>query len=262
MIKQYLEDHYNCDRLYNSYLINTDNLDQALIQIKQFINTKLLTNGILENHADYMLVSKIDNKTKNISIDQVRGIQDFVFKTSVLSGKKIVIIYAADQMNLNAANACLKILEDTPANSYIFLLTDNVSTIIPTIISRCSRINHYFALTQENVIDPAFLIPLINKTEITHKYKFITEFSSKDRNLWQKFSSTLQELMVKFCKKSTNIQCTISDQEHSVWLQFKSQSPQYLYKKYDKICQIINDTNEFDLDIRASCILLMDQFKS
>lgn len=261
MIKQHLENHYNIGRLNNCYLINTDSIDEGLIQLNEFISKNLL-NSKVENHPDYMYVQKIDNKTKNISVDQIRLMQKFLYKTSVITGKKMAVIYAADQMNLNAANSCLKILEDTPANTYIFLITNNAASVIPTIRSRCTKINHHYNLLPDKQIDDRFLKPLNKKTNIAKKLEFISEFGHKDRDLWMQFSVSMEELIVKFCKKVAGLDVDLSELELSVLAQFKSNSPYYLQLKYDQIKKITDDTNLFDLDLRSSCLLLIDKFKS
>ena len=40
-------------------------------------------------------------------------------------------------MNINTVNSCLKLLEDTSKDTYIFLITTNIAAILPTIRSRC-----------------------------------------------------------------------------------------------------------------------------
>ncbi|GAB4168106.1 MAG: DNA polymerase III subunit delta' [Rickettsiaceae bacterium] len=262
MIRQYLENHYNIGRLHNSYLINTDDLDKGFSELKDFISTKILNGDPVENSADYICVQKLDSKTKGISVDQIREMQKFLYKTSVITGKKLAVIYAADQMNLNAANCCLKVLEDTPPNTHLFLLTDKAASILPTIRSRCAKVNHHYHLTKEAFTNPQFLSPLLKRTTVSEKLKFIADFGSKDRDLWQEFAIAAQELIAKFCKKSISLSCNLSEQENEIFLQFKSHSPQYLQVKYDQVREIVDNTNIFDLDLRASCILLIDKFRN
>ena len=261
MIKQHLQNHYNIGKLSNCYLINTDSVDDAFVELKDFISSNLL-NSKVESHPDYMYVRKIDNKTKNISVDQIRLMQKFLYKTSVITGKKVAVIYAADQMNINAANSCLKILEDTPDNTYIFLVTNNAASVIPTIRSRCAKINYHYNLLPGKETDVKFLKPLNKKVSITEKLQFIAQFGYKDRDLWMQFSVSMEELMAKFCKKIAGLNVDLSELELSILAQFRSNSPYYLQMKYDQIRKITDDTNLFDLDLRSSCLLLIDKFRS
>ena len=106
MIKQYLEEHYNINKLHNSYLVNIDAIDLALEEVQSFIKDKILTKGELVLNPDYRYVQKIDSTSKNISVEQIRQLQNFLYKTSVISGQKVALIYAADKMNINAAIRC------------------------------------------------------------------------------------------------------------------------------------------------------------
>lgn len=76
-----------------------------------------------------------------IKIDQIRELQkDLQFRP--FEGKKrVFIIDEADRMGLPAANSLLKTLEEPPRDSIIILITSNFHSILPTIISRCQRLN-------------------------------------------------------------------------------------------------------------------------
>lgn len=75
-----------------------------------------------------------------IRIERVREIQNSL-KYRVERGKKVVIIDSADRMMTAASNAFLKTLEEPPADSVIILVTSRSSDLLPTIISRCQRMN-------------------------------------------------------------------------------------------------------------------------
>lgn len=79
-------------------------------------------------------------KSAYIRVDDVRKVHDFLTKTSYNDNWRIVIIDSADDMNKNAANALLKILEEPPARTVILLISHNVGTLLPTIRSRCAKL--------------------------------------------------------------------------------------------------------------------------
>ena len=88
-------------------------------------------------HPDVLWVKPEKNVIK---IDQIREIGDFVYKTSQKSVKKVVAIEGAYLMNANSSNALLKVLEESPDNTHLLLDTINLSSLIPTIRSRCQSL--------------------------------------------------------------------------------------------------------------------------
>jgi len=87
---------------------------------------------IIDNSAE-------DSTSKNISIESIRDLKRFFELSShKVDGNKVILIHNTESLTLNAANALLKLLEEPPENSYIILTTHNVSSLLPTIVSRCS----------------------------------------------------------------------------------------------------------------------------
>ncbi|MDE0178461.1 MAG: hypothetical protein OXP36_07660 [Gammaproteobacteria bacterium] len=75
-----------------------------------------------------------------IKVDAIREIVDFLVQTPQAAGRKIAVIEDADRMNLNAANALLKSLEEPPRESFIALSTSAPEQLLPTVRSRCQEI--------------------------------------------------------------------------------------------------------------------------
>tara|TARA_B100001057_G_scaffold447516_1_gene487071 strand:- start:1352 stop:2335 length:984 start_codon:yes stop_codon:yes gene_type:complete len=98
------------------------------------------------SHPNIKLVEKeLDKKTKkinnNITIEQIRNLKKFNSSSSSLQDlDKIIIIDSADDLNLNSANSFLKTLEEPNNNSFIFLISHQISLLLPTIRSRCQKI--------------------------------------------------------------------------------------------------------------------------
>ncbi len=78
---------------------------------------------------------------KPIKIDQVRALSEFIYSTAQQGGYRVVIIDPADSMNLNAANALLKMLEEPGKDTVLLLLTSRLGHMLPTIKSRCQRVD-------------------------------------------------------------------------------------------------------------------------
>ena len=83
----------------------------------------------------------VDEKTGKlktvIPVDTVRELRRFFSLSAGGNGRRVVIVDCIDEMNANAANALLKVLEEPPQNAVLLLVTHQPSRILPTIRSRC-----------------------------------------------------------------------------------------------------------------------------
>lgn len=74
---------------------------------------------------------------RNITIDQIRRMQQRLVTRPTLGSRRAVIIDPADDMEKNAVNALLKSLEEPPAGTYFLLVAHRPGRLLPTIRSRC-----------------------------------------------------------------------------------------------------------------------------
>lgn len=77
---------------------------------------------------------------RQITVDQVRALADFVNLSSHRSGFKVVLIAPADALNIHAANALLKTLEEPPPATVFLLVSHRSQRLLPTIVSRCEQV--------------------------------------------------------------------------------------------------------------------------
>jgi DNA polymerase-3 subunit delta' len=75
-----------------------------------------------------------------IRIDQIRGLIESSQTRPQLARCKVLIISPAEEMNVNASNSLLKLLEEPPPDSFLLLVTHRPTRLAPTIRSRCSRL--------------------------------------------------------------------------------------------------------------------------
>lgn len=75
--------------------------------------------------------------SREIRIEQVRALADFVSTSTHRGGTRVVVLAPAELLNGTSANALLKMLEEPPANSLFVLATDALDDVLPTIRSRC-----------------------------------------------------------------------------------------------------------------------------
>ena len=87
-------------------------------------------------------VIRINNGEKaSIGVDKIREMIKDVYVRPLISDKKVIIIENAHLLTKGAQNALLKVIEEPPEYAVFFLLCDNKSTILPTVISRVNTIN-------------------------------------------------------------------------------------------------------------------------
>lgn len=83
---------------------------------------------------------KTKKRRTEIVVDDVRALHDFFEMTASHDGWRIAIVDPADEMNRSAANALLKMLEEPPRKSILFLITHAKGSLVPTVRSRCQQL--------------------------------------------------------------------------------------------------------------------------
>jgi len=92
-----------------------------------------------DTHPDIHIVSPNKDK-KNISVEQIREVLKDAYTKPYENEKKIYIVTYGDEMNEQAQNAFLKLLEEPPEYAVFIILVENLETLLPTIRSRCEKI--------------------------------------------------------------------------------------------------------------------------
>ena len=97
---------------------------------------KLVFNGA---HPDYLSIAPVldDNKSGQIKIDQIRSLVPFMAHKPARGRFRVTVIDSMEEVNRNGANAMLKLLEEPPENSVLFLVSSRPGQLPPTIRSRC-----------------------------------------------------------------------------------------------------------------------------
>lgn len=97
-------------------------------------------------HADLMPITRTPNEKtgkmrSEIVVNDTRRLGPFMHMTAAEGGWRIGIIDAADEMNLNAANSVLKVVEEPPDDAVILLVSHAPGRLLPTIRSRCRQLD-------------------------------------------------------------------------------------------------------------------------
>ena len=101
---------------------------------KEIQKTILASQAIEENE-------KTQRRKQEIAVEDIRAGIHFLSLKPGANEYRILILYLAEEMNPNAANALLKILEEPFERSVLILITENAGKLLPTICSRCRRID-------------------------------------------------------------------------------------------------------------------------
>lgn len=125
-------------------------LQLALWLARECLGSSTMVQGTDEElvsvHPDFCVIAApyLDEKGKqrsSIGVDRIRDkLLPFLELTSHGSGQRVVVIYPADAMTVNAANSLLKTLEEPPPGSIIVLVCESLARLPATVVSRCQRI--------------------------------------------------------------------------------------------------------------------------
>lgn len=122
------------------FLVETNNFDLCLNDIKEVIKSLIKANDIVErqiNNETYLELNIIRPDGKDIKRDQIGTLQEKLNKMPILSNYIFYVISEAEKMNETAANKLLKTIEEPNTNNVGFFITNNLDQILPTIKSRC-----------------------------------------------------------------------------------------------------------------------------
>ncbi len=96
-------------------------------------------------HPDLFVAERLWDEKKGkrqseITVESIRKLTSFLNRTASGGGARVAIVDTADDMNRNAANALLKVLEEPPVGAILMLLAASPGRLLPTIRSRCRKI--------------------------------------------------------------------------------------------------------------------------
>ena len=131
------------------YLTDNFTIDKDNISYKQ-LNSN--------THPNFFLIENNEGE-KDIKIDQVRSLLQFLSKSTYVRDLKIVMINNAENLNLNSSNALLKAIEEPSKNTFFFIIHNNSFKILDTIKSRCTQFKFFFTIQEKKNIFKNLIIP-------------------------------------------------------------------------------------------------------
>lgn len=153
-IKEHLQGALSSGKISHAYIINGEKSSGKEFIAKVFAMALQCENNkenpcqechsckqaLSDNQPD--IIKVMHEKPNTISVDDIRAqINNDVAIKPYSSPYKVYIINEAEKMTVQAQNAILKTLEEPPEYAVILLLTSNVNSLLPTILSRCVVLN-------------------------------------------------------------------------------------------------------------------------
>lgn len=157
---------------------------------------------------------KIIDSNSGWGIEQIREIKKFLSQKPFNHQSKIVVIQEAENLKTEAQNALLKTLEEPGENNYLILTTDNPSSFLSTIISRCQIIRiapktKIKSAVKEIVITKNIAKDLAQSELISQKKEEVLPFLKNQLELLQKKLTENPNLetanLIKKIIKATNM---------------------------------------------------------
>jgi hypothetical protein len=245
-------------------------------------------------HPDLLVLGN-DEGRKEITIDEIRGIKKFFSLSPAASKFRIAIIDNAENLNMNAQNGLLKILEEPPENSFIILIAHSVERLLITVKSRVIKLKfHPFSpeeikliikredFTTNSLIEQGFSITNIEKwhsLSYNEIYKVILNFlfslktpfeiyesveswCKKEKVATEEFFEIINVLNTRMMKYKLNNQVRpLVENEMET---FSKIMPKIHYQSLLElqlyISNLTTDCQKFSLDFKTIAILILSKY--
>lgn len=162
-----------------SILIFGGNNAERKSRVEELLNST--SPKLVEKHPDLLVVESKKDKN-SIGIDQVREITRFLSIKPYNLKNKAVVVYDAHKLTIQAQNALLKTLEEPPEFAVIILEAKSEESLLPTVISRCRRID--LRSDERSVLDEGVfseLVEILNEGNLGNRLDLAEKLAKKDR---------------------------------------------------------------------------------
>ena len=284
------------NHIAHAYIFSgTQGIGKSLMA-KEYIKYILKANDVLSERIDdnsFLDLLYISKQDKNeIGIDSIRKAGDFFKHTATEGNSKFVIIDSADDLNRNAANALLKILEEPAKNTYLFLISHSVRKLLPTIRSRC-RIIKFPPLTVKDLklLSPQYNVSIMEdyiagsagraliaeEKEVIKLYERIlnlvdnygiiefnnfAELLTKKNDQWDLVKDLLIYLINRCLKFISNKHDNMMEIELSILEKLANKkSVEEWFKVYDELLAMFNQTDIYNLDKKQALLISIDSIR-
>ena len=242
--------------------------DQTINRLNNSFN-KLTTN----THPNFYLV-ECDKLNKEIKVDQMRSLINFINKSTYSLDLKIILIDNFEKLNINAYNTLLKSLEEANINTHFFLVHNNSFKIPETIKSRCNEFKIFHSINEKEII----FNKLCDQYNLDYQDFNLTENSFSDTpgsilnnlsyfgdNYFGISKDTLKFIHIIIDKYNKKKDPELLYSLSRTITKFYYELYNYNYKNINvyslnlsKILKLINNIKKFNLDEKASFYFIKD----
>ena len=176
----FVKKNHENDSFSHAYILEVKNYNNFDLFVKYLISSILDENIIdINNNADVFIV-KPDNGT--IKKSQIDDLQKNFFTKSVVSKKRVYVIYGADKMNDVSSNSLLKFIEEPEENIFAILVTENRFALLKTILSRCQVIklkSNFLNKDDDDVLNVIYYVNNSVRNLCENDYDYVKDIVNK-----------------------------------------------------------------------------------
>jgi DNA polymerase III delta prime subunit len=156
-------------------------------------------------HPDLVIIKSENNSS--IGVSEVKSLRNWSFSRPFSAEKKLVVIENADLLTIQAQNSLLKLIEEPPSFTHIFLIVENHKNLLPTIISR-SQIITKTNLSNKKRIEGSEAYQFL-AMNMQQKFKFIDKLFKAPKQKIRQFLNDVQTILYKEKKDAEKLESLI-----------------------------------------------------
>lgn len=212
-------------------------------------------------NPNFFLLDKGEEED-SIKIELSRNLLKFLNKSTYQNNMKIILIDNAEFLNINAANALLKAIEEPSENTFFFIVSNSNANILDTIKSRCVEFNFFLSIEKKKDIFNKLIKIYSSSIDQYVDDKFFVEtpgnilryleiLDFKIEHLKKNTPDLIIHLIDKYKQKKENMILsfiTFLIEMHYNELSFANKSLEMHYNNKFNLLNKMNEVKKFNLD--------------
>lgn len=248
------QESLNADSLHHAWVIEGLSLEAADSWLLSTLST-LLGKTVAADHFHPNL--KWLNNEDTHTVLSVRELISFLEKTSWDGHYKVGVIMGADHMNVQAQNALLKMMEEPPSKTVLFLMSEQSNSLLPTIYSR----GFHVVMQSELELDAAFeqfktqwisaFFTYLDTGKLEQLFEVQTYLNDEDVP-----AKTQGKWVMLAFKQLLDSTYTILESKNTTLHNLKNYTHKNWLDQWSKAAKYQQDAEAFKVDLKAFCTKL------